>query len=53
MFEVLPGLPPYGDLPKLISVTGSTVYREGYVIRFFTGTPEQWVGNFQLRLVFF
>lgn len=53
MFEVLPGLPPYGDLPKLISDTGSTVYREGYVIRFLTGTREEWVGNFQRGLCCF
>lgn len=53
MFEVLPGLPPYGDLPRLFSDTGSTVYREGYVIRFLTGAKGEWVGNFQRGLCSF
>ncbi|MUV15678.1 hypothetical protein [Noviluteimonas gilva] len=53
VFEVLPGLPAYGDLPKLFSDTSSTVSREGYVIRFLAGTREAWVGNFQRGLCFF
>lgn len=47
VFEVLPGLPPYGALPKLISRSGSPVYREGLVVRFLSGTDKEWVGNFQ------
>lgn len=47
LFEVLPGLPAYGPLPKLISQTGSTVYREGFVVRFLPGAEGEWVGNFQ------
>jgi hypothetical protein len=47
VFEVLPGLPPYGPLPKLISQTGSPVYREGFVVRFLPGAEGEWVGNFQ------
>lgn len=46
-FEVLPGLPPYGELPKLISNSRSPAYREGVVVQFLAGTPEEWVGNFQ------
>lgn len=46
-FEVLPGLPPYGELPKLISASGSPAYREGLVVQFLPGTLEEWVGNFQ------
>lgn len=47
VFEVLPGLPAYGPLPKLISQTGSPVYREGFVVRFLPGAEGEWVGNFQ------
>jgi hypothetical protein len=47
MFEVLAGLPAYGPLPKLISQTGSPVYREGFVVRFLPGVEGEWVGNFQ------
>ena len=46
-FEVLPGLPAYGPLPKLFSGTGSGTYREGLVVRFFPDSSETWVGNFQ------
>ncbi len=47
VFEVLPGLPPYGALPKLINNTGSPVSREGLVVRFLPETSTEWVGNFQ------
>lgn len=46
MFDVLPGLPAYGDLPRVIGQWGDPVYREGYVVRFLAGTPREWVGNF-------
>ena len=49
MFEILAGLPPYGDLPAVIGGGDSPVYREGYVIRFNEATPA-WVGNFQRGL---
>ena len=53
MFEVLHGLPAYGALPKLINHTGSSVYREGFVVRFLSGTDREWVGNFQRGLCSF
>jgi len=53
MFEILPGLPAYGALPKLISDTGSPVHREGFVVRFLSGTDAEWVGNFQRGLCSF
>lgn len=52
MFEVLEGLPAYGDLPIVIGGRDPPVYREGYVIRFNEATPA-WVGNFQRGLTNF
>jgi hypothetical protein len=46
-FEVLPGLPPYGDLPKFFSYTGTEHFKEAFVIRFFPRDGEPWVGNFK------
>lgn len=46
-FEDLPGLPPYGPMPKQFSATGRGTHREGRVVRFFPESGEPWVGNFQ------
>jgi hypothetical protein len=46
-FEVLPGLPPYGDLPKFFSNTGTEQFKEAFVIRFFPRDGKPWVGNFK------
>lgn len=46
-FEVLPGLPPYGDWPEAFTATGQGRHREGYVVRFESDGAASWVGNFQ------
>ena len=46
-FEVLHGLPPYGDWPEGFTATGQGRHREGYVVRFNPDGPASWVGNFQ------
>jgi hypothetical protein len=46
-FEVLPGLPPYGDWPEAFTETGQGRHREGYVVRFEPDGAAAWVGNFQ------
>jgi hypothetical protein len=45
-FQALPGLPPYGPLPRQFSLDGRGTHREGFVVEFKHGT-EDWVGNFQ------
>lgn len=44
--RVLPGLPPYGDLPKIFSDTGQGMHREGLVVEFMVPGESPWVGNF-------
>ena len=46
-FDVLPGLPPYGDWPEAFTATGQGRHREGYVVRFHPDGSAPWVGNFQ------
>lgn len=46
-FEILPGLPPYGDDIEAFSETGQGRYREGFVVRFDPDNSTSWVGNFQ------
>jgi hypothetical protein len=46
-FDVLPGLPPYGDWPEAFTATGQGRQREGYVVRFRPDASASWVGNFQ------
>ena len=46
-WEILAGLPPYGPAAVSFSATGHGMHREGLVVRFFTGSDEDWVGNFQ------
>jgi hypothetical protein len=50
MFEVLSGLPPYGDLPEAFTATGQGRHREGYVVKFRPKEGVAWVGNFQRGL---
>jgi hypothetical protein len=52
-FEVLPGLPPYGDWPEAFTATGQGRHREGYVVRFEPDGAAPWVGNFQSGLASF
>jgi hypothetical protein len=49
-FDVLPGLPPYGDWPEAFTATGQGRHREGYVVRFHPDGSASWVGNFQRGL---
>jgi hypothetical protein len=45
-YEILPGLPPYGPPALTFSSTGRGKHQEGFVVRFFTASGEEWVGNF-------
>ena len=47
LYEILPGLPPYGARALAFSATGQGRHREGFVVRFFPSDGESWVGNFQ------
>lgn len=44
-FEILKGLPPYGNPPITFSASGSQAFTEGLVVKFKNG-ETQWVGNF-------
>ena len=46
-FRTLPGLPASGPLPLQFSTTGQGLHREGFVVEFWPGTENAWVGNFQ------
>ena len=46
-WEILPGLPPYGDPAQPFSSTGMGMHREGLVVRFRQGDGSNWTGNFQ------
>jgi hypothetical protein len=46
-FDVLPGLPAYGELPEAFTATGQGRHREGYIVRFHPDGAASWVGNFQ------
>ncbi len=47
LYEILPGLPPYGPEALPFSATGRGTHSEGFVIRFLPYTDISWVGNFQ------
>lgn len=46
-FRELPGLPPYGPMPKQFSSTGQGTHREGYVVEFLPASENKWIANFQ------
>lgn len=47
-FEILPGFPPTGPLPRAIGDGGSwSGHSEGLVVRFYPRSGEPWVGNFK------
>ena len=45
-YEILPGLPPYGEGARTFSATGKGQHSEGLVLRFFTSSGSDWIGNF-------
>jgi len=49
-YDVLPGLPPYGDWPEAFTSTGHGRQHEGFVVRFNPDGESSWVGNFQRGL---
>jgi hypothetical protein len=46
-WEVLPGLPPYGDPAQPFSSSGMGKHSEGLVVRFRQADGSTWTGNFQ------
>jgi hypothetical protein len=46
-FEILPGLPAYGQKAEAFSTTGQGKHREGFVVRLGADAKNEWVGNFQ------
>ena len=52
-FEILSGLPPYGDAALPFPSDGSHAFREGLVVRFNPMSPDVWTGNFQRGLTEF
>lgn len=49
-FRVLPGLPPYGPPAQNFSHTGHGKHSEGFVVEFFPGEDDSWIGNFHRGL---
>jgi len=47
LFDVLPGLPPYGPAAHPFPQDGTRAHSEGQVVRFLPDTTEAWIGNFQ------
>jgi len=47
LYEILPGLPPYGPEALPFSATGMGAHSEGFVVRFLPNTDRSWVGSFQ------
>ena len=45
--EILDSLPPYGEPAKAFSATGMGAQSEGFVVKFFPSSGNDWVGNFQ------
>lgn len=46
-YEVLNGLPPYGEMYIPISVDKEPFYSEGYVVKFKKSNGEEWIANFR------
>ena len=45
--SLLPGLPPYGELPRAFPASWGRLGREGVVVRFLGADGHVWLGNFQ------
>jgi hypothetical protein len=45
-FRLLPGLPPYGDLPRSFPDAWGRLGREGTVVEFSRSDGSTWIGNF-------
>ncbi len=45
-FRIIPGLPPYGPLPKSFPISWGKRGQEGLVVEFTLGASDPWVGNF-------
>lgn len=46
-WEVLPGLPGEGPIPKHFHLGHPTPWTEGFVVRFWNQNGDEWIGNFQ------
>lgn len=46
-YEVLKGLPPYGPMYIPVSGDDDPYYSEGYVVKFYKSSGEDWVANFR------
>jgi hypothetical protein len=46
LFEILPGLPPYGPAAEAFPADGRQAYWKGLVVRFTPRVKSSWVGNF-------
>jgi hypothetical protein len=47
-FEILDALPTYGPMYVPVTEDGKPYYSEGFVVRFFKSTGDNWVANFKL-----
>lgn len=45
-FQILPGLPAYGEPARVFSASGVGLHSEGLVVRFTPSEARAWVGNF-------
>ena len=50
LFDILPGLPPYGPSAILFPESGRGSFSEGLVVKISPSNRETWVGNFQRAL---
>ena len=50
VFEILEGLPAYGQSALPFPEDGKSAFREGLVVRFSTTSTAEWIGNFQRGL---
>jgi hypothetical protein len=46
VFKILPGLPPYGQLPRSFPESFAKNGKEGYVVEFLPDTDNAWICNF-------
>jgi len=52
-WEILPGLPGEGPVPKHFHLGRPTPWAEGFVVRFWNSDGTAWVGNFQIGVTFY